>query len=117
MIILKMLEKLWHVNFFKFDKKNVNDQKQNKEHHRQHLKKKDWRDFFKGSIIYIFWIKLEKVYEGLTFPGFCLEKPNVLKGFLCHCEMFFFCERVYFHSKIFGGTNFGMVLCILMFMR
>ena len=37
-------------------------------------------DVFGFLIIYIFLIKLEKVNKHLSFPGFFLEKPNLLKS-------------------------------------
>ena len=40
MIILKMLEKLCNVNFFKLDKKNVNHKKKNGKHNPERLKKR-----------------------------------------------------------------------------
>ena len=44
--------------------------------------------FFGFLIIYVFWIKIEKVDKRLTFPGFFLEKANFSESVLCHCEMF-----------------------------
>ena len=69
LIILKMLEKLCHVNFFKFDFfLNVKYKKKGK--HQHHQVKKKLGVMFGFFIIYIFLIELEKVYKRLTFKGF-----------------------------------------------
>ena len=70
MIILKKLEKLCHVSFFKFDKKNVKYQQQQKRSSLAVFEKNAWLDVFGFLIIYMSLIKLEKTNMHLTFPGF-----------------------------------------------
>ena len=80
MIILIMFEKLWHVNFFMFDKRQKHD--------RQRFKQTAsvmFLDFWEFLFLDQTWNSLQVSYFSLTF---FLEKLNYSDSVLCHCEMF-----------------------------
>ena len=64
LIIFKMLERLWHVNFFKFIKKCKLSK--NQKHHWQRLKKRLAWCFWIFNIL--FWSNLKKLTSNLLFP-------------------------------------------------
>ena len=88
MIIFKFLEKLCHVNFFKFDKKNGIIKKKRKTSPSA-FQKNALHDVFGFLIIYVFLSNLKKLTSVLLFKDF-FEKHNFPESVLCYCKIFYF---------------------------